>query len=188
MKYCLSRCRHLMDSFFLGRWTPQICTFYSITWKSLLGTTFLSDLTPVLDLGLTVMKFLQWQWKTVNDLYQEVFIIVNYVSFHIDPASPPHNVETVVVSSTSILVRWNDVPPIDQNGIITDYEVLYLPLETFGGTINIQIVNTSNMSFLLDDLEEYVNYTIQVRAFTSVGPGPFSDPIINQTLQDGKCL
>ena len=106
----------------------------------------------------------------------------------IDPASPPDNVETVVVSSTSILVRWNDVPPIDQNGIITDYEVLYLPLETFGGTINIQIVNTSNMFLLLDNLEEYVNYTIQVRAFTSVGPGPFSDPITNQTLQDGKRL
>ena len=94
----------------------------------------------------------------------------------------------MVITSTSILVRWNDVPPVDQNGIITDYEVLYVQLETFGDVISMRVVNTSDMFYLLDNLEEYVNYTIQVRAFTSVGPGPYSDPIINQTLQDGKCF
>ena len=113
--------------------------------------------------------------------------IYNFSFLHVGPASPPDNVETVVISSTSILVRWNDIPPIDQNGIITNYEVLYVPVaETLGGVISMQIVNTSNMFHLLDNLEEHVEYTIQVRAFTSVGPGPYSDPIINQTLQDGK--
>lgn len=111
-----------------------------------------------------------------------------YVSLCTGPASPPDDVETVVISSTSILVRWNNIPPVDQNGIITDYEVLYVPLETFGDVISMRIVNTSDMFYLLGNLEEYVNYTIQVRAFTSVGSGPHSDPIINQTLQDGKCL
>lgn len=122
---------------------------------------------------------------------QEGFIIVNayvYPSVHAGPASPPDNAETVIISSMSILVRWNDVPPIDQNGIITDYEVQYIPLETFGGVISMQIVNTSDMFYLLDNLEEYVNYTVSVRAYTSVGPGPYSDPITNQTLQDGKLL
>ena len=109
-----------------------------------------------------------------------------YISVHAGPASAPDNVETVVTSSTSILVRWNDVPLIDQNGIITDYELRYIPHETFGNVISMQIVNTSDMFYLLDNLEEYVNYTISVRAFTSVGPGPYSDPITKQTLQDGK--
>ena len=105
-----------------------------------------------------------------------------------DPARPPDNVETEVVSSTSIMVRWDEVPPIDQNGVITDYEVQYIPLEIFGGAIGMQLFNTTDMFYLLEDLEEYVNYTISVRAYTSVGPGPYSDPIENQTLQDGEVI
>ena len=38
-------------------------------------------------------------------------------------------------------------------------------------------VNTSNGSVLmivLTDLEEYIEYNISVRAYTSAGPGPYS--------------
>ena len=64
--------------------------------------------------------------------------------------------------------------------------MLYIQVETLGGIISMQRVNTSNMFYLLDNLEEHINYSIEVRAFTSMGPGPYSDPIINQTLQDGE--
>lgn len=90
------------------------------------------------------------------------------------------------MSPKSIAVRWDGVPPIDQNGIITVFEVLYVPLNTFGGVIGMQSQNTADMLYLLENLEEYVNYSISVRAYTSIGPGPYSDPIISQTLQDGK--
>ena len=84
------------------------------------------------------------------------------------------------------MVSWNAVRPIDQNGIITDYEVQYIPLENFGNTIGVETVNTSDMFFLLNNLEEFVNYNISVRAYTIVGPGPYSDPIMAQTLEDSK--
>ena len=90
-------------------------------------------------------------------------------------------------SSTTIVVTWDIVPPIDQNGVITMYEVLYEPLETFGGAIQTQTRNVSGteMSVVLTNLEEFVNYSISVRAYTSVGEGPYSDEIREKTNTDG---
>ncbi len=102
------------------------------------------------------------------------------------PSSPPQNVTVIVLSSTKIEVNWTDVPEIDQNGIVTDYEVMYEPLMTFGNALNIIIVNTTNMYITLDGLQEFVNYNISVRARTSVGPGLFSVGIVRRTLDDGK--
>ena len=103
-----------------------------------------------------------------------------------EPAAPPDNVRVMAVSSTSIYVTWDMVPPIDQNGIITMYEVMYQPLETFNGNISTSTINLTNMSVLLTDLQEFVNYTISVRAYTSVGAGPYSDEITVMTLEDSK--
>ena len=86
------------------------------------------------------------------------------------------------------MVSWEEIPPIDRNGIIISYEVLYVPLETFNGSIGNMMVNTSSMELSVElvGLEENVNYEISVRAYTRVGAGPYSDPISNQTLQDGE--
>jgi hypothetical protein len=86
------------------------------------------------------------------------------------------------------MVTWDIVPPIDQNGVITMYQVLYEPLETFGGAIGPLDVNVTELTSDLTDLEEYVNYTISVRAYTSVGAGPPSDGIVEMTDEDSKFL
>ena len=77
---------------------------------------------------------------------------------------------------------------MNQNGIITMYEVMYQPLETFNGNIATKTINLTNMSVLLADLQEFVNYNISVRAYTSVGAGPYSDEVTVLTLEDGKEL
>ena len=102
------------------------------------------------------------------------------------PASPPQNVTAMVESSTIIRVTWEEVPTIDRNGVITEYEVQYEPLETFGGQIATSTVNTSMLSILLTDLQEFVDYNISVRAYTSAGPGPYSDPVTEMTDTDCK--
>ena len=104
------------------------------------------------------------------------------------PAAPPQNVAATAVSSTENIVLWEEVPAIDQNGEITLYEIQFVPLETFGGQITSDTVNTSNGSILmmvLTGLEEYVAYNISVRAYTSVGPGPYSDGVVERTDTDG---
>ena len=94
------------------------------------------------------------------------------------------------LSSTEIEVSWKEVPAISRNGIIIMYEVQYEPLETFNGTISIETVNTSEPVLMLNltDLEEYVEYNISVRAYTSTGPGPYSDPVTVRTLEDGRLI
>ena len=93
-----------------------------------------------------------------------------------------------VVSPSEILVTWDIVPPIDQNGIITQYEVYYQPLETFGGAIGpmVEAIVPPNISVILAQLEEYVFYNISVRAFTEVGPSDYTTALLERTLEDGK--
>ena len=89
---------------------------------------------------------------------------------------------------TAIVVNWDVVPPIDQNGVITMYEVLYEPLETFGGAIGPQTATVPGVStsVTLTQLEEYVIYSIRVRAFTSEGPGGYNAAVQIKTPQNGK--
>ena len=103
------------------------------------------------------------------------------------PTSSPDNVITSALSSTEIQVTWDIVPPIDQNGVITMYEVLYEPLETFDGAIQTQMrsVSGSDVSVVLTGLQESVNYDISVRAYTSIGHGPYSVAITSMTLENG---
>ena len=122
--------------------------------------------------------------KSYVDVYTKHFI---EFCFFAVPMSHPENVSVSVIDSRSIQVDWTEVLEIDQNGIITEYEVMYEPLMTFGGLITTLTVNTTNLSITLMDLEEYVEYNISVRAYTSVGPGPYSAGIIRQTIEDGEC-
>ena len=91
-------------------------------------------------------------------------------------------------SPTTIAVTWEEVPPIDQNGVITMYEVMKIPLEDFEGAIVMKTVNVSrSVQFVeLKELQEHVSYNISVRAYTSVGAGPYSVIQTVQTLQDSK--
>ena len=107
---------------------------------------------------------------------------------NLGPASAPINVAAVSISSTQVKVTWGDVPPTDQNGIIITYEVEYIPLEDFDGAIGKSTTNVSALSLILLRLQEYVNYTISVRAYTSAGAGPYSDPVSVLTNEDGKCV
>ena len=85
------------------------------------------------------------------------------------------------------MVTWENVLAIDRNGIIIQFEV-QISQSTF--TENSQRIMTTNGSvFMLEwnGLEEFVEYNITIRAFTSIGPGPFSTVIMNTTFEDGKC-
>ena len=103
------------------------------------------------------------------------------------PASPPANVMATVMSSTSILVTWDMVLLIDQNGNITMYQVLYEPQQTFGGAIGEETATVSalNSSVTLTRLQEYVTYNISIRAVTNGGVGVYSEEIVRRTFEDG---
>ncbi len=101
------------------------------------------------------------------------------------PASPPQNVIASVLSSTEIQVNWTEIPEMEQNGIIDKYEVMYEPQMTFNDVLTTTTVNTTNMFVTLTGLQEYVVYNISVRAYTRVGPGPYSVEVVRRTMEDG---
>ena len=87
-------------------------------------------------------------------------------------------------------MTWEEVPAIDENGVIINYEVRFEPLE-FTETLTTSSVNTTDtidLTVVLRALQEYVEYNISVRAYTSVGPGPYSDPVTQRTLEDRKLV
>ena len=85
-------------------------------------------------------------------------------------------------------MTWDEVFPIEQNGPIIEYEVLYEPLETFDGLLSPSTINSTDLETVLMDLMPFVSYNISVRAYTSVGAGPYSEPITNRTQEEGMIL
>lgn len=84
------------------------------------------------------------------------------------------------------MVSWDNVPQIDQNGIVTMYEIYYEPQESFGEAMMSMAMNTTEMSIVLSGLNEFVSYRISVRAYSNIGPGPFSMDTVQTTMEDGK--
>ena len=108
-------------------------------------------------------------------------------SISLVPNAPPDNVQAITSSSTAILVTWEQVPEIDRNGIITQYEVEFNQ-NTFNEISLSNLTTTNGLQLMveLEGLEEFVEYSVRVRAYTSVGPGPFSVAVMNRTLEDGE--
>ena len=94
----------------------------------------------------------------------------------------------MVISPTEIEISWNEVIPIDQNGIIIIYEVYHQPAQVFNGSMTVDVVNTTNTTILLKNLHESVQYNITVRAYTRIGPGPFSSHILSFTQEARKFI
>ena len=97
-------------------------------------------------------------------------------------------IQASTLSPTEIQVTWEEVPPIERNGIITHYEVQFNQ-STFTQILASDSISTTGpvQDILLRSLEEYVEYFISVRAYTEVGAGPFN-PItaINITDENGN--
>ena len=88
------------------------------------------------------------------------------------------------------MVTWERVLAIDENGDIINYEVQFEPLEFTESltTSSVNITDTTDLTVVLRALQEYVEYNISVRAYTIVGPGPYSDPVTQRTLEDRKLV
>ena len=104
-----------------------------------------------------------------------------------EPATPPQNVQATAFSSTQITVTRDEVPAIERNGIIVIYEVRFYPLQLTNIVIT-EYRNTTDMSVVLTGLQEYVEYNISVRAYTSVGPGPLSEDVTERTFEDRELV
>uniref|UniRef100_A0A8D2ZQT7 protein-tyrosine-phosphatase n=1 Tax=Scophthalmus maximus TaxID=52904 RepID=A0A8D2ZQT7_SCOMX len=91
------------------------------------------------------------------------------------PASPPRNVQAQIISQNSVMVRWEE--PEEPNGQVKGYRVYYT-MDPSRPMNEWQIHNVQDSVITtIQNLITSETYTIQVLAFTSVGDGPFSDPV-----------
>ncbi|XP_037679836.1 receptor-type tyrosine-protein phosphatase S isoform X11 [Choloepus didactylus] len=97
------------------------------------------------------------------------------------PASAPRNVQARMLSSTTMIIQWEE--PVEPNGLIRGYRVYYTmePQHPVGNwqKHNVDDSLLTTVGSLLED----ETYTVRVLAFTSVGDGPLSDPIQVKTQQ-----
>ncbi|KAK2866800.1 hypothetical protein Q7C36_002856 [Tachysurus vachellii] len=101
------------------------------------------------------------------------------------PSSGPSNVSAFSTSSSSILVRWFEVPEPDRNGLILGYKVVYKEKDSDSPLQSWTVEGNTTHSAELTHLGKYVLYEIQVLAFTRIGDGlPSSPLILERTLDD----
>ncbi|XP_054454835.1 protein sidekick-2 [Anoplopoma fimbria] len=101
------------------------------------------------------------------------------------PSCGPTNVSSFATTSSSILVRWFEVPEPDRNGLILGYKVVYKEKDSDSAVHFWMVDGNATHSVQLTGLGKYVLYEIQVLAFTRIGDGrPSSPPILERTLDD----
>ena len=90
----------------------------------------------------------------------------------------------MVINSTAISVSWYPPPLLDQNGDIIGYQLMITNQNRTNSSA--VIINVTNItSYVAIMLQEFEVYSIEISVETAIGLGPFSDPVSDQTFEDG---
>uniref|UniRef100_A0A663F5B6 Receptor-type tyrosine-protein phosphatase S n=2 Tax=Aquila chrysaetos chrysaetos TaxID=223781 RepID=A0A663F5B6_AQUCH len=104
------------------------------------------------------------------------------------PSSAPRNVQARMLSSTTILVQWEE--PEEPNGQIQGYRVYYTmdPTQHVNSWMKHNVADSHITT--IGNLVPQKTYSVKVLAFTSVGDGPLTSDIqvITQTGVPGQPL
>lgn len=111
--------------------------------------------------------------------------LLNVVSSCSVPAGAPLNVSSSNVTSSSVRLHWDAPAWRHRNGIIVLYEMMYRLKDNY---IDDWTTNASDPWIVIEGLEPEHVYQFQIRAYTSRGSGPWSDPHLVRTLSHSKQL
>ncbi|NXA48598.1 SDK2 protein, partial [Nothocercus julius] len=101
------------------------------------------------------------------------------------PSSGPSNVSVLATTSSSLLVRWSDIPEADCNGLVLGYKVVYQEQEAEARARFWLVEGNASRSAQLAGLRPYTLYEVRVLAFTRMGDGvPSQPPVLERTLDD----
>ena len=117
-------------------------------------------------------------------------VLFKFTFLPLEPSGTPQAVTVNMISSGSIFVSWNPVIADDRNGIIKGYKVNYQALTN--GDMVAKFLNVTyeqqnkRQTVILDNLNEFTNYSIRVLAFTAFGNGPASFSQVVETMGGSK--
>ena len=86
------------------------------------------------------------------------------------PTAPPASVTETAAASTSVTVQWEEVPCLDRNGEITDYQVVATNPQ--GMAVGTADVDVAARQATISGLTPSTQYTVSVAAVNSAGTGP----------------
>lgn len=89
------------------------------------------------------------------------------------PKQAPQNITYRLQSPTTVVINWESPKPIYRNGKISNYGVHFHKYSESFPTEQ----NTTQTKMVFSSLDENTEYTFKIRAYTSRGPGPWSDKI-----------
>ncbi|KAG9489611.1 hypothetical protein GDO78_005527 [Eleutherodactylus coqui] len=133
---------------------------------------------------------------TIQNLLPETvyyFRVVAHNNYGAGESSPPLKVETqpevqvpgpapnlraTAISPTSVSVSWET--PLSGNGEIQNYKLYYMEK----GAGNEQDSDIAGLSYTVNGLKKYTEYTFRVVAFNKHGPGVSTQDVIARTLSD----
>jgi len=101
------------------------------------------------------------------------------------PSRAPPNVTGNNITSTSIEVRWNPIPPGYVHGILLGYKISFIATDRGNKRPwNETAVNQSTTSAVITNLRKYTTYMVSVEGFTSKGSGIESKSVAITTAED----
>ena len=93
------------------------------------------------------------------------------------------------LTSTSIEVRWNPIPPRFTHGILLGYKVSYVATDLGNNRKwNESVVNQSTTSVIISNLRKFTTYMVSLEGLTSKGSGIESKCVEITTAEDSKIL
>ncbi|XP_076415318.1 receptor-type tyrosine-protein phosphatase S isoform X5 [Peromyscus maniculatus bairdii] len=111
--------------------------------------------------------------------------VVRQRTLQAKPSAPPQDVKCTSLRSTAILVSWRPPPPETHNGALVGYSVRYRPLGSEDpDPKEVNNIPPTTTQILLEALEKWTEYRVTAVAYTEVGPGPESSPVVVRTDED----
>ena len=112
-------------------------------------------------------------------------VIFTYIYLFLVPSTPPVNFTVYSLNSTAILAEWNAPELINQNGVLTSYQVRFngSVLDTTERSLNLSI---NTMSVILTGLLPNVYYCLLIRVGNQAGFSKFSSPNCTRTHEASK--
>ena len=122
-------------------------------------------------------------YKYYYDFFVQIF---ECFFFLLAPSFGPDNFVTTELNETTFNISWAPLPTEKSNGIVVLYEAYVELVATKGRSRRTAVasskgVNTTKTFAVLYDFLTCSQYSISVRAFTAVGPGPYGPATQLQT-------
>ncbi|CAM4809050.1 unnamed protein product [Rotaria magnacalcarata] len=96
-------------------------------------------------------------------------------TFESVPLRSPSNIHIDSINGTSVTIRWDSLNPRDQGGLITNYKIMYYALSSPRVIHTIDYSdNSSSISYILNNLDGYNNYSCSICVCTSTGCSSYS--------------